>query len=131
MEFRKSLVVRAGGLADDMYRDQPNRRILLLSKDTLDREEYKPGDLREQITVDLPGLQELPVGTLVKIGEVTLEVEGDCAPCLHMAETMHAHDPADWVKGMISRRGMFAKALSDGTVRIGDSVTILGEGADG
>ena len=46
--------------------------------------ELNPGDLREQITVDMPELMQLEVGNQIDINGNILEIDGDCEPCTHI-----------------------------------------------
>lgn len=127
MDTRPSVVTSAsGGLVGDLYCDHPDRKVLLLSRETLDEFGLDAGDLREQITLDMDGLQGM-AGKRLLIGDVEFGVTIDCAPCLHMAQTLGVPDPPAWVASIAGKRGMFAIALNEGTIRVGDPVTLLDE----
>jgi MOSC domain-containing protein YiiM len=85
---------------------------------------YAPGVLRENVTVDLPGLQELPKGTRLILGEVEFEIESDMAPCGGMARRL-GEPVGDFVRKSTRRRGMLLKVVTSGTIRVGDPVYIL------
>jgi MOSC domain-containing protein YiiM len=70
------------GLEGDKHagREAGKRQVLLAEAGDLLHLDLKPGDLREQVTVDLPGLMSLAAGTRLRIGEAVLEVTGPCAP---------------------------------------------------
>jgi MOSC domain-containing protein YiiM len=127
MEFRPFVEGLAnGGLRDDIYQGREDRQVLLLSKDTLDAHDLRPGDLREQVTVDLPDLQSLSPGTNLRIGATMARIIQDCAPCLHMAETVGTSDPSAWVKELMGRRGMFVTITTPGRISVGDDVEVIG-----
>jgi MOSC domain-containing protein YiiM len=112
------------GFVGDRCFGQARRQALFVALDQLEAFGYRPGDLREQVTVDFPGLQDLAPGTRLSAGEVEFEIEGDCAPCHGMAKHL-GEDPQGFVSKISRRRGMLAKVLSDGVLRVGDEVRLL------
>src|SRR2546422_11195569 len=52
------------------------RQVLIVDRATLEALGLRPGDLREQITVEFPALETLPSGTLLCVGGVTCELTG-------------------------------------------------------
>lgn len=117
--------VAGKGFEGDRCFGQAQRQVLFVSTAELSNFGYQPGDLREQITVDLDALQTLDSGARIKVGEVEFEVEGDCAPCHGMAKRL-GEDPATFVTKTKGHRGMLAHVLGTGTVRVGDEVSVLG-----
>lgn len=112
------------GFVGDRCYGQGRRQALFVAADQLTAFGYEPGDLREQITIDFPGLQELPPGTRLAVGEVEFELEGDCAPCHGMAKRL-GENPEAFVAKIARKRGMLARVLSDGVLRVGDEVRRL------
>ncbi len=112
------------GFVGDRCFGQARRQALLVAVDQLTHFGYEPGDLREQITVDFPGLQDLPAGTRLAVGAIELEIEGDCAPCHGMAKRL-GEDPEAFVAKVARKRGMLARVLNDGVLRVGDEVRRL------
>lgn len=107
--------------------DAPNQ-VLVMDVDTLCKLGYKPGDLREQVTVDLPGLHALTPGSLLHVGPVVLQVSGHCVPCSHMAGMLGVADVKGFKAALNGRRGMLCSVVSvegDGLVRVGDDVQVL------
>jgi MOSC domain-containing protein YiiM len=98
------------------------RQILLTDAADLRELELKPGDLREQVTIDLPGLMSLRAGTRLRIGDAVLELTGECRPCTHIGEHLGAEDPEELRARLEGRRGMLARVAGSGSVRVGDSV---------
>lgn len=117
-------IVSGKGIEGSRHFGGHERQVLFLSKEDLSFFGYRPGDWREQITVDLPGLQQLKEGTLVQVGPVRFEVEQDCAPCSSLAKRL-GQDPVAFVHRTLGRRGMFLKPVSDGVVKVGDSIEVV------
>jgi len=116
-----SAVAGRGFVGDKCY-GRPTRQVLFVATDHLQALGYAPGDLREQVTVELPGLQSLPDGAVIQIGDVQFEVVGDCAPCSKMAAYM-GEQPESFIDKTSGKRGMLAKVLTGGDIRVGDSVS--------
>lgn len=125
LERVDALVAKAGkGLEGDRCFGQARRQVLFVSLAEIVDLGYQPGDLREQITVDLAGLQTLAEGTKLAAGDAMFEIEGDCAPCNGMAKRL-GEDPEAFKERTRGRRGMLARVVSDGTLRVGDEVRVL------
>ena len=120
------LVAVAGkGFEGDRCFGQAHRQALFVALDEVTAFGYLPGDLREQVTVELDGLQALPTGTKLRVGAVEFEIEGHCAPCHGMAKRL-GEDPMEFVEKTKGHRGMLAHVVGEGKVRVGDEVTVLG-----
>lgn len=121
----QSLEAVAGvGFNGDKCAGRRTRQVLLLSKETLDEFGYTPGLLREQVTVDLPGLQGLPVGAKVQAGEAVFEIEQDCAPCGNMARMLGEEEQAFKAR-LAGKRGMLAGVHRGGVLKVGDAVAVI------
>lgn len=108
------------------------RQVLIVDRADLLRLGLQPGDLREQITVDLPDLNALPAGTLLRIGAVTCELTGLCEPCTHIGGLVGVDDPRAFQDTLIGRRGQLARVTAvegNGTIRVGDPVVPEGVAA--
>ena len=118
------------GLEGDKHagREAGKRQVLLAEAADLRHLELKPGDLREQVTVDLPGLMSLAGGTRLRVGEAVLEVTGVCEPCTHIGEHVGAEDPESLRQRLVGRRGMLARVVGEGDIRLGDPIRIDGDG---
>lgn len=104
------------------------RQILILDQGTLQELGLRPGDLREQITLDFPLLETLPAGTLLQIGQVTCELTGPCEPCTHIGALVGVADAAQFQTSLQGRRGQLAKVTAvdrEGTIRVGDPVVVV------
>lgn len=127
MEVVETLSAVAGkGFVGDVSYGRRIRQALLLASATLEEFGYSAGTLKEQITVDFPELQELSPGTRLRIGSVSLEIESPCAPCSGMAKKL-GETPSEFKARLDGKRGMLAKVVSNGEIRIGDEVEIIND----
>lgn len=122
-EAEKLDLIAGKGIERDCYLGSPDRQVLLLDRSTLNALGYEPGDLREQILVDFEGLQSLEVGSTLSIGEAKVQITMDCAPCLHMAETL-GEPGQEFVQKLMGRRGMLGVVVESGSVRAGDFIAV-------
>jgi len=115
-----------GGLEGDSHADRERRGVVVLDRSTNDALGLRTGDLREQITVEgLPSLNSLAPGTQLRIGGITLRVNGPCEPCTHIGEMNGVADPAAFQAQLDGRRGLICTVLAaDAPVRVGDDVAV-------
>ena len=116
-----------GGIEGDSHVSRTKRAVTVVDLTTHESVGVKPGDLREQITVSgLPKLGELAEGTLLRIGAITLRVNGPCDPCTHIGEMNGVADPHEFQSMLDGRRGLVCNVVvADGPVRVGDEVRVL------
>jgi MOSC domain-containing protein YiiM len=112
------------GLDGDRHagREEGKRQVLLTDAGDLRTLGLRPGDLREQVTVELPGLMSLTPGTRLRIGEAVLELTGRCEPCTHIGEHVEVEDREAFRERLVGRRGMLARVSEPGPIRVGDLV---------
>ena len=122
-----------GGIEGDSHVHRARRAVTVVDRSTLDAVGVQPGDLREQITTGgLPTLGDLPVGTLLRIGAITLRVDGPCDPCTHIGEMNGIADPDAFQSMLEGRRGLVCNVVAaDGLVRVGDEIAVLETAAAG
>ncbi len=78
--------------------------------------------------MNFPELDRLPLGTSLRVGQVTLEVTGPCEPCTHIGKLAGVADPVAFQATLDGRRGILARIIGiegDGKIRVGDAVAIL------
>ena len=116
-----------GGIEGDSHVHRAKRAVTIVDRSTHDAVGVRPGDLREQITVDgMPGLGSLAEGTLLRIGAITLRVNGPCEPCTHIGEMNGIADPNEFQSMLEGRRGLVCNVVSaDGPLRVGDEVSVM------
>lgn len=93
------------------------RQVLLVDRETLDAMDLPPGALRENITTEGINVNGLPLGQLLRIGDVRLEVSAVCTPC----DLMEKIRPG-LRKELYGRRGMLCRVIEGGTIRRGDTI---------
>lgn len=126
----EAIAVPGRGLEGDVHgktREEGKRQVLLVDRDSLDALGLTPGDLREQITLELRGLQEL-AGTRLKVGEAELEVSGPCEPCHHIGELLGKENREVFRESLEGRRGVMARVVAvegSGLIRVGDRAEVL------
>ncbi len=116
-----------GGLEGDVHAHRTSRAVLVIDRATVDALQLAPGDLREEITVEgLPDVTNLPEDTELRIGGVTLRVNGPCEPCTHIGELLGVPDSEVFRQSLLGRRGALCTVSAvSGPVRIGDRVEVL------
>ncbi|HEY3126305.1 MAG TPA: hypothetical protein VGK07_04530 [Candidatus Limnocylindria bacterium] len=116
-----------GGIEGDSHADRTKRAVVIVDRSTHEALGLQPGDLREQITIDgMPGVSALATDTELRVGGLTLRVNGDAAPCLHIGELVGVDDALAFQASLAGRRGATCTVIAvDGPARIGDPVEVL------
>lgn len=116
-----------GGIEGDSHAHREKRAVVIVDRSTHESLGLQPGDLREQITTaGLPGVTTLAPGTELRVGEITLRVNGEAAPCTHIGEMLGVDDVLAFQASLAGRRGAECTVVAaDGPVRIGDAVDVL------
>lgn len=112
-----------GVLNDKFYAKDPHRSILLSSIESYriaqeNNLEMPYGSLGENILMDY-NPYHLQVGDQIKVGELTLEITQNCTLCKGLSK-VDSKAP----KLLKEHRGIFAKTVTDGTIKIADTVYI-------
>jgi len=114
------------GLEKDAHAGDWHRQVSLLDMQSIARIRQKgldvdPGNFAENITTDGIRLWELPIGTHLQLGkQVVVEVTQIGKECHNRCAIFH--QVGDCV---MPREGIFAKVLQEGTIRPGDTITVL------
>jgi MOSC domain-containing protein YiiM len=116
-----------GGLEGDVHAHRSSRAVLVVDRATLAALRLAPGDLREEITIEgLPDVTNLPVDSELRIGGVTLRVNGPCEPCTHIGELLAVPDREALRESLLGRRGALCTvSAASGPIRVGDPVEAL------
>ena len=113
-----------GGIEGDVHAQRTTRAVLVIDRSTLEALDLRPGDLREEITIEgLPDVTNLPPDTEVRIGGVTLRVNGPCEPCTHIGELLARYRHEVETTEPLAF-GVWAHVERAGTVRRGDDVVV-------
>ena len=108
---------------------QPNlRQVHLMMGETLDGENVPDGELGENITTYGIDLHALPTGTLMSIGDSTIELTGLRNPCAQintyrdgLLSAFRSENPDGEI---IRRAGIMAIVINGGVIRTGDEIRI-------
>jgi MOSC domain-containing protein YiiM len=128
----EAIAVPGKGLDGDLHgktHEDGKRQVLLMDTESLEALELLPGDLRDQITLNLPGLQQLPAGSRLRVGQAELELTGPCEPCTHIGELLGKVDREAFRGSLLGRRGVLARVVAvtgDGRIRVGDPAELVG-----
>jgi len=116
-----------GGFEGDSHVAKVKRAVIVVDRSAEDALGLMPGDLREQITITgLPDVSTLAPGTELRVGAVTLRVNGECDPCEHIAELNDQVDVAAFRAALEHRRGAECTVVAAaGPLRVGDEVSVL------
>lgn len=116
-----------GGIEGDFHVAKTTRSVLIVDRSTLDDLGLAPGALREQVTVEgLPSVTGLGAGTLLRMGGISLEVNGPCEPCTHIGEVNGVADTEAFRLSLVGRRGAICTVVeAAGPARVGDRVEVL------
>ena len=116
-----------GGLDGDVHAPRTSRAVLVIDRATLDALHLAPGDLREEITIEgLPDVTNLPIDSELRIGGVTLRINGPCEPCTHIGELLGVPDREVFRQSLLGRRGALCTVSAvSGPIRVGDPVELL------
>jgi uncharacterized protein YcbX len=108
------------GLEGDFHAEMADsRQVLMVSGFVLDELGITPGSLFENMVIDNLDVMSLKTGQRLGIGNAELEVTIPCAPCIQMDRVRKGLRQA-----LDGKRGMFARVVTAGTIRVGDRVTL-------
>ncbi|MDO5377450.1 MAG: molybdopterin-binding protein [Clostridia bacterium] len=112
------------GIDSDAHAGHWHRQVSLLSADKIEAFNQKgagviPGAFGENLVVEGFDFRSLPVGTLLRCGEVLLEMT-------QIGKECHSHCEIYKKMGdcIMPREGVFARVLEPGTISVGDEMTI-------
>ncbi|MEK6206492.1 MAG: MOSC domain-containing protein [Chloroflexota bacterium] len=116
-----------GGIERDIHARRTSRAVLVIDRATLDALHLRPGDLREEVTIEgIPHVTNLPVDSELRIGGVTLRVNGPCEPCTHIGELLGVPDREEFRQSLLGRRGALCTVVAaSAPIRVGDPAEVL------
>lgn len=117
-------VIENYGLKDDAHAGSWHRQVSLLAYEKIEEfkelgVDVKDGDFGENLIVNGIDLGKLPVGTMLAINEILLEVTQIGKECHSGCAIAQAVG-----KCIMPTEGIFARVLKGGTVKVGDQVLI-------
>lgn len=111
--------IKGKGIEKDQAFGRRSRQVLIVDLEQLKALNLQPGDLRENITVSGLPLDSLPPGSILKSGQVHLEIVTVCTPCEELEKIRPGLMQA--AEGI---RGMLAVVNKGGRLQIGDSIAV-------
>lgn len=112
------------GLQNDAHAGKWHRQVSLLSADKIEAfkargADVTPGAFGENLVVEGFDFRELPVGTLLRCGDVLLEMT-------QIGKECHTHCAIYHKMGecIMPTEGVFARVLEPGTISVGDEMVI-------
>ena len=113
------------GIVGDAHAGNWHRQVSLLAQESVEKmkavfPDIPVGAFAENILTEGLTLFTLPVGTRLRVGEVLLEVT-------QIGKDCHAHCAIRQQVGdsVMPREGIFTIVLEEGTIRAGDTITVL------
>ena len=113
------------GIVGDAHAGNWHRQVSLLAQESVEKmkavfPDIPVGAFAENILTEGLTLFTLPVGTRLRVGEVLLEVT-------QIGKECHAHCAIRQQVGDcgMPREGIFTIVLEEGTIRAGDTITVL------
>ena len=113
------------GIVGDAHGGNWHRQVSLLAQESVEKmkavfPDIPVGAFAENILTEGLTLYTLPVGTRLRVGEVLLEVT-------QIGKECHAHCAIRQQVGdcVMPREGIFTIVLEEGTIRAGDTITVL------
>ena len=98
---------------------EPGRALTLVEAENVEDVGLSAGETRRQLTVRGVRLNDL-VGKTFRVGEVECYGVQLCEPCLHLESMTRP----GLMKDMVHRAGINADILTDGVIRVGDSISM-------
>ena len=117
---RVRLIGDLGIEGDANARPGSKRQVLIISAEALDALGLQPGDARENIVTRGIDLDDLPRGTVIRVGSARLELTFACAPCKHLDDVRSGLSAE--IRG---QRGMLFRVLDGGEIAVGDDVAVV------
>lgn len=115
-------IIENYGLSGDRKAQHDSKRqVLLVDEATLQHAAVPAGGLNENLAVRGIDVNALRAGQQVCIGDVVLEVTMPCTVCGELDQIRPGLKDA-----LRGRRGMLARVLRGGTVRVGDAINVQG-----
>lgn len=120
----QAVLIEDFGLENDAHAGKWHRQVSLLSFETRERFKAKGADVTdgafgENLLVSGIDLVQLPVGTILKSGSITLEVT-------QIGKECHSHCAIYHTMGecIMPTNGIFVKVLTGGLLKKGDEITV-------
>lgn len=124
--IEEGFFIKEHGLNGDAHAGSWHRQVSLLAEESIDKLRNKgivgltPGKFAENITTKGIVLHELPLGTILKIGDTVMEVTQIGKECHQGCEIRNLTGDC-----VMPREGIFTRVLKDGIIRPGDNIEVI------
>jgi MOSC domain-containing protein YiiM len=98
---------------------KPGQALTLVEAEEVERVGLAPGETRRQLTVRGVRLNDL-VGKRFRVGAIECVGVELCEPCTHLESLTRP----GIIKDLAHRAGLNADVLNDGTITVGDAITV-------
>lgn len=119
-----ALLIPEHGVDGDAHAGNWHRQVSLLAQESVDTmralmPDLAPGDFAENILTEGVDLKSLPIGTILNIGDATLEIT-------QIGKECHADCEIRRITGkcVMPTDGVFARVLRGGVITAGDTITV-------
>ncbi len=123
-------LVAGHGVEGDGHAGPWHRQVSLLARESIDTMRARgldvgPGDFAENVTTEGLAVAELPLGTLLRLGECLVELTQIGKVCHDRCAIYRAAGDC-----VMPREGVFTRVVEGGSLRAGDEVVVvaIGEG---
>lgn len=125
----EAMLIEDFGIENDAHAGKWHRQVSLLGKESVDKmrakglDHLKSGDFAENLLTEGIVLYELPIGTILSIGDTLHEVT-------QIGKECHTGCEIKQITGdcVMPREGIFTKVLKGGIIQPGDEIKIIEEG---
>lgn len=125
------MLIEDFGIENDAHAGKWHRQVSLLGQESVDKmiakglDHLVPGIFAENLTTEGIILYELPVGTVLQIGETVHEVT-------QIGKECHTGCEIKQIAGdcVMPREGIFTKVLKGGILKPGDEIVVLEKKAE-
>ncbi len=122
----EAVLIEDFGIQDDAHAGKWHRQISLLGQESVDTmiakglDHLSPGVFAENLLTEGIVLYELPIGTVLRIGETEHEVT-------QIGKECHTGCEIKQITGdcVMPREGIFTKVLKGGKIKAGDDIEII------
>jgi MOSC domain-containing protein YiiM len=118
-------LIENSGIPGDAHSGPWHRQVSLLGMESIEKARswglnVNPGDFAENVTTEGINLASLPIGSVIAIGDVVLEVTQIGKTC---------HDKCDIYKQLgkcvMPKEGIFTKVVHGGVIKKGDEIRVI------
>ncbi|MDR3053630.1 MAG: MOSC domain-containing protein [Coriobacteriales bacterium] len=113
------------GVEGDAHAGDWHRQVSFLAQESIDKAramglDVKAGDFAENITTEGIELNTIPVGTVLKVGDTTVEISQIGKVCHTRCAIYHLAGDC-----IFPREGIFSVVREEGLIKVGDTIEVI------